>query len=188
MGRFNIVPQDAFNSLELEAGILLSNFNPRTPNIQDYEIICATTGGVNVSCVPIYADQCEDIEYCVNIKEFQKLIGWECKLTTTCIRFTVDTIERALSAYTLSSPTGYKIITPRATLNLSDYKTAIWWVGDRADGGLVAVELRNALSMSGAVIQTAKKSKGRMTFEFKGFSPLASPTDAPIRFYIADPK
>ena len=38
----------------------------------------------------------------------------------------------------------------------------IWWVGDRSDGGLVAICLRNALSTGGFSLQTTKNGKGQI--------------------------
>jgi hypothetical protein len=45
MGRFAVIPQDTFNGLQLDAGVLLKNFDPSNPSAPaDADIICATTG------------------------------------------------------------------------------------------------------------------------------------------------
>ena len=56
MGRFTKIPQETFNELEVDAGVLLNAFDPATPTITDAAIICATTGGINISCVPTFSD------------------------------------------------------------------------------------------------------------------------------------
>ena len=45
MGRFTVIPQDAFSGLQLDAGVLLKKFDPAKPSAPaDADIICATTG------------------------------------------------------------------------------------------------------------------------------------------------
>ena len=53
-GKFTKIPENTFNELQMDAGILLKRFDPANPTIQDADIVCATTGGVNPSCVPTY--------------------------------------------------------------------------------------------------------------------------------------
>ena len=57
MGNFTVIPQDTFEGMQLDAGVLLKRFDPEAPAAPaDEDIICATTGGINVSCVPTYSD------------------------------------------------------------------------------------------------------------------------------------
>ena len=62
MGRFTIIPQNTFDELQLDAGILLRTFNPASPDVQDEDIICATTGGITPACVPSFSDFGEDVD------------------------------------------------------------------------------------------------------------------------------
>lgn len=62
MGAYTVIPQSTFNDLQLDAGILLKTFDPASPTVTDANIICATTGGVNPSCVPTYSDLGEDVD------------------------------------------------------------------------------------------------------------------------------
>ena len=55
--KFNKVNPEIFNQLQVEAGILLSSFDPAsTAAIDDDDIICATSGGIKADCVPSYTD------------------------------------------------------------------------------------------------------------------------------------
>ena len=55
MGMFTTIPQDTFETLQIEAGVVLSSFNPSSPAAPASEdIICATTGGITASCVAQY--------------------------------------------------------------------------------------------------------------------------------------
>lgn len=63
MGRFTVIPEDTFEALQLDAGVLLTNFDPSDPQAPDDEdIICATTGGINATCVPTFSDMGEDVD------------------------------------------------------------------------------------------------------------------------------
>ena len=63
MGKFTVIPQDTFEGLQLDAGVLLKTFDPETGAApKDEDIICATTGGINPSCVPTYSDFAEDVD------------------------------------------------------------------------------------------------------------------------------
>ena len=77
--KFNKVNPEIFNQLQVEAGILLSSFDPAsTAAIDDDDIICATSGGIKADCVPSYTDFGEDIDNVPNnTKELKRLDGYE---------------------------------------------------------------------------------------------------------------
>ena len=184
MGRFTVIPQDTFTALQLDAGVLLKTFNPSTAAApSDEDIICATTGGIEVSCVPTYSDFGEDVDNCPNnMKELKHLDGWECKMSTTSLGTSPELIKLALGAADIS---GNKI-TPRRDLEQADFSD-LWWVGDRADGGMVAVKLMNALSTGGFTLQTSKNGKGQISIEITGHVSMSAQSVVPMEFYSADP-
>ena len=184
MGKFTVIPQDTFTALQLDAGVLLKTFNPSTAAApSDEDIICATTGGISVSCVPTYSDFGEDVDNCPNnMKELKHLDGWDCKMSTTSLGTSPELIKLALGAADVS---GNKI-TPRRDLEQTDFSD-LWWVGDRADGGMVAVKLMNALSTGGFTLQTSKNGKGQISIEIMGHVSLNAQSVVPMEFYSADP-
>lgn len=183
MGRFTRIPENTFNGLQLDAGILLKNFNPENPAVQDADIICATTGGINPQCIPTYSDMGEDVDNCpANMLELKKLDGWDCKISTTALGNDPETIRLALGA---ADKAGKRVV-PRRELKQSDF-TDLWWVGDRADGGFVAIRLMNALSTGGFSLQTTKNGKGQISLELTGHVSIASQNVVPMQFYSADP-
>lgn len=183
MGTFTRIPEDTFSGLQLDAGILLKNFNPASPSVADADIICATTGGINPQCIPSYSDMGEDIDNCpVNMMEFKKLEGWDCKISTTALGNDPDTIRLALGA---ADKAGNRVV-PRRDLKQSDFSD-LWWVGDRADGGFVAIRLMNALSTGGFTLQTSKNGKGTITLELTGHVSVSAQNKVPMEFYSADP-
>lgn len=185
MGRFTKIPQDAFSALQLDAGMLLKTFNPASPNVQDADIICATTGGVNPSCVPTYSDFGEDVDNCPNnLKEFKHLDGWDCSIATTGLGTSPALIKMALGCADIDGVDTTKIV-PRASLSQSDF-TDIWWVGDKANGGFVAIKLKNALSTGGFSLQTTKNGKGTVALTITGHVSINAQDEVPMEFYSSD--
>lgn len=62
MGTFTKIPENTFNDLQLDAGVLLNTFNPTSSAVTDADIITATTGGVQISISPTYSDFGEDVD------------------------------------------------------------------------------------------------------------------------------
>ena len=181
MGMFTVIPEDTFNALQLDAGVLLKTFNPTTPAVTDANIICATTGGIQASCVPTYSDLGEDVDNCpVNMKELKHLDSWECKISTTSLGTSAELIRMALGAADVTAASG--MIVPRKDLEQTDFSD-LWWVGDKADGGFVAVQLKNALSTGGFSLQTTKNGKGQISIELTGHVSINAQTVMPMVFY-----
>lgn len=184
--KFTVIPQNTFDGMQLDAGVLLKRFNPANPvPPADNDIYFATTGGINPSCVPTYSDLGEDVDNCPNnLKELKHLDGWDCSLGCTSLGTTPEAIRLALGAADINAETG--AITPRKDLEQSDFAD-VWWVGDRADGGAVAIQLKNALSTSGFSLQTTKNGKGTISLELTGHVSMADQKTVPMVFYSMDP-
>ena len=186
MGKFTVIPQDTFSGLQLDAGVLLKKFTPSTPAAPANEdIICATTGGINATCVPTYSDLGEDVDNCpVNMKELKHLDSWECKLSFTSLGMSANAIKLALGAADIGDTSASKqdTIIPRRDLKQTDF-TDLWWVGDRADGGCVAIQIKNALSTGGFSLQTTKNGKGQLSVELTGHVSIDAQDTMPMVFY-----
>lgn len=186
MGRFTVIPENTFNSLQMDAGVLLKNFNPDSPTIDDADIICATTGGINPVCKPTFSDFFEDVDNAPNnMMEGKHLDGWECSISTTSLGTSPELIKLALGCADIDGTDTSKII-PRMDLKQTDF-TDIWWVGDRADGGFVAIQLKNALSTEGFSLQTSKNGKGQIALTIMGHVSIQNQKEVPMVFYSADP-
>ena len=186
MGIATKIPQNAFEGLQLDAGVLLNAFDPDSPEIPDSAIICATTGGINVVCEPTYSDFGEDVDNVPNnMMEFKHLDGWNCTMSTTSLGTSVESIRLALGAADITAATS--MIVPRRDLKQTDFSD-IWWVGDRADGGLVCVKLLNALSTGGFNLQTSKNGKGQIELELTGHVSIEAQDTMPMEFYSLDPE
>lgn len=184
MGNYTVVSNDAFDELQLNAGVLLSSFDPANPTVpESADIICTTTGGINVTCVPTYSDFGEDVDNVPNnMMEFKHLDGWDCAMAFSNIKFNQSNLALALGA---ADKTGTSKVVPRRDLESSDFAD-IWWVGDKADGGAVAVKLINALSTGGINIQTTKNGKGTMAMTITGHVSIDAQNTMPMEFYVLD--
>lgn len=179
---FSIITEEAFNELQVEAGVLLRTFNPASPTTpSSSDIITATTGGITASCTPTFDDFFADVDNAPdNVMEGKRITGWNCKISTTAIGTSADFIKMSLGAADVTVASGK--IQPRRQLGTSDFQD-IWWVGDRADGGLVAIQLKKALSTGGFSLKTTKNGKGQLAIELTGHTTLATQNDVPMTFY-----
>lgn len=186
MGIFTRIASDAFDALQTDAGVLLTEFDPLNPYVtpSDAQIVATTTGGINPTCTPTYSDFGADVDNVPNnMKEFKHLDGWDCSMGFTSIKFNAANTVWALGAAdqtTLSN--GVKKIVPRRNLAQGDFKD-LWWVGDKADGGAYAVRLLNALSTGGLTIQTTKNGKGTMQQTITGHVSIYEQDKMPMEFY-----
>lgn len=187
MGKFTVIPQDTFESLQLDAGVLLKTFDPKNVTApDDAVIICATTGGITVSCVPTYSDMGEDVDNCPNnMKELKHLDGWDCKMSFTSLGTSTSGIKLALGVADIGTE-NTSMIVPRKDLSQSDFSD-IWWAGDRADGGVVAIQLKNALSTGGFSLKTTKNGKGQISCELTGHVSMSAQSVMPMVFYSINP-
>ena len=187
MGRFTVIPQSTFEEMQLDAGVLLNTFDPSSPTApQDEDIICATTGGISASCVPTFSDLGEDVDNCpVNMKELKHLDSWECTLGFTSLGVSPSNIKLALGVADIDGTDSTNVI-PRRDLKQTDF-TDLWWVGDRADGGFVAIQLKNALSTDGFALTTTKAGKGQVAVKLTGHVSIDAQDVVPMVFYSAEP-
>ena len=187
--KFTKIPSDAFQKLQINAGILTTDFTPATGTIGEAGQIGATTGGVNFTATPTYSDFGGDIDNCPkNMKELKKLDSWEVKMTGTFVNADTAIAKRLCGAADIGTTDATKV-TPRNDLKDADFDD-IWLVGDYSDkngetnGGFIAIKLLNALSTGGFQLKTADKSKGQFAFEFTGHYSMSAQDIVPFEIYI----
>lgn len=179
MGKFTKIPESTFKELQVDAGILLKSFDPATGEFKMEDIICATTGGIAPSCVATYSDYGEDVDNCpTNMLELKRIDNWECTLGFTSLGTSPELLRLALGAATVN---GNKV-TPKTLLEQTDFQD-VWWVGDKADGGFVAVRLIRALSTGGLSLQTTKAGKGQISVTLTGHYSINEQDVVPMEFY-----
>jgi hypothetical protein len=190
MAKYTKIPTTTFQQIQINAGVLLSEFTPATPTVTDDKILGATTGGVNFTATPSFLDYGEDIDNCPkNTKELKKITGWTVTASGTLVTINADAAKRLLGAATVTSGK----ITPDADLDptatTGDFGD-IWIVGDYSDkngatnGGYVACHILNALSTGGFSLVTADQEKAQFAFEFTGHVSISAQDTVPFELYI----
>ena len=184
--KYTKIPETTFQNLQLNAGVLLSSFNPSTATVADESIIGATTGGVNFTATPTFSDYGEDVDNCPkNMKELKKLDSWDINMSGTYVTVDANAVKALVGAADVS---GNKI-TPRNDLELTDF-TDIWWVGDYSDkngetnGGFVAIHMMNALSTGGFAIKSSDNGKGNFAFTYTAHYSMSAQGTVPFEVYV----
>lgn len=184
--KYTKIPETTFQNLQLNAGVLLSAFNPESATVANESIIGATTGGVNFTATPTFSDYGEDIDNCPkNMKELKKLDAWEISLSGTYVTVDANAVKSLVGAADVS---GNKI-TPRNDLKLTDF-TDVWWVGDYSDqngetnGGFVAIHMMNALSTGGFAIKSSDNGKGNFAFTYTAHYSIDAQDTVPFEVYV----
>ena len=184
--KYTKIPETTFKNLQLNAGVLLSAFNPESATVANESIIGATTGGVNFTATPTFSDYGEDIDNCPkNMKELKKLDAWEINMSGTYITVDANAVKTLVGAADVS---GNKI-TPRNDLKLTDF-TDVWWVGDYSDqngetnGGYVAIHMMNTLSTGGFAIKSSDNGKGNFAFTYTAHYSMSAQDTVPFEVYV----
>lgn len=184
--KYTKIPETTFKNLQLNAGVLLSAFNPESATVANESIIGATTGGVNFTATPTFSDYGEDIDNCPkNMMELKKLDSWEISLSGTYVTVDANAVKALVGAADVS---GNKI-TPRNDLKITDF-TDVWWVGDYSDqngetnGGFVAIHMMNALSTGGFAIQSSDNGKGNFAFTYTAHYSMSAQGTVPFEVYV----
>lgn len=187
--KFTKIPSDAFQKLQINAGILTTDFTPATGTIGEAGQIGATTGGINFTATPTYTDFGEDIDNCPkNMKELKRLESWEVKIAGTFVNASTAIAKSLCGAADIDTTDATKI-TPRNDIKDADFDD-IWLVGDYSDkngdtnGGFIAIHMLNALSTGGFQMQTADKAKGQFAFEYTAHYSMSAQDTVPFEIYI----
>ena len=187
--KFTKLPENTFEELQLNAGILLSTFTPSSATVEDSNILGATSGGVSFSDTPTYKDFGDDIDNCPkNTKELKRIESRDIKISGTFLTVNTTRAKSLIAAADIDSMDATKITT-RDTLTAADFSD-IWWVGDYSDkngatnGGYIAIHLKNALSTGGFSIKSGDKAKGQFAFEYTAHYSISNTDAVPYEIYI----
>ena len=190
MATFTRIPTDTFKKLQMNAGILCSNFTPADGTVDETDLLGATSGGIAFSTAPEFTDFGEDIDNCPkNTMELKRLDSMEVTMSGSFV--TVDTKNAKLLAgiADIDKSDATKIV-PRRDINIDTDFTDIWFVGDYSDvntgdtAGYLAIHLMNALSTGGFSMQTSDKGKGMFEFTFMGHFSMAAQDKVPYEIYV----
>ena len=188
--KYTKIPETTFKNLQLNAGVLLSDFNPETATVANESIIGATTGGVNFTATPTFSDYGEDIDNCPkNTKELKKLKHWGVTLSGTFVTMDTKVARSMAGAADIDSSDLTKVV-PRNDVDVEKDFSDIWFVGDYSDentgesAGFIAIRVIDALSTGGFKMQSTDKGKGNFEFEYTGHYSMANQDRVPYEVYV----
>ena len=184
--KYTKMPTDAFEKLQLNAGILVDSFVPGTGVIGN--LLGATSGGIQFNSNPTYEDFGEDVDNCPpNMKELKKLTGFDPQMSGTFLTCTPAVLQSLVGAADIDVSDSTHVI-PRQVIERTDFKD-LWWIGDYSDvntgdnAGFLAIHLMNALNQGGFQIQSGKNAKGQMAFEYHGHYSMSAQERVPFEIY-----
>ena len=183
------VASDAFEKMQLNAGIVVDGFTPATGVIGN--ILGATKGGLSFDANPSYEDFGEDVDNVpANTRQLKRLLGYDPVLSGTFV-----TVTAALAAKLAGAAAAENAhVVPAAELTSAHFAD-VWVIGDysahnegtgsgQSYAGFAAVHIKNALNTKGFSWQSAKNGKGEFPFEFHGHYDITDIDDAPWEIYV----
>lgn len=191
--QYTRIPVDTFKKIQMNAGVLARNFDPATGEVQEKDLVGATTGGVNFSATADFTDFGEDIDNCPdNMKELKKKGYTTAKCSGNFVTVDPAAGKSLVGGADIDSKDATHII-PRNDLADEDFED-LWLVGDYSEinesndagdsAGFIAIHMMNALSTGGFQIQTAKNGKGQFAFEFTAHYSMEAQNTVPYELYI----
>jgi hypothetical protein len=190
--KYTKIPSTTFQKLVMNAGVILTEFDPTTGTVVDTDILGATSGGSTFAATPEFIDFGEDIDNCPkNMMELKNLDKWDVTLSGTLITADADVIQMLISAADVS---GNKI-TPRRTVKLDDFKD-LWLVADYSEvhedegqttkAGFIAIKILNVLNTGGFQLVTQDNGKAQFAFTFTGHVSMDAQDVVPFEVYVVD--
>ena len=187
--KFTQIPTSTFEELQLNAGVLLADFNPADGTVTNEDILGATSGGVAFADTPSFRDDGEDIDNCPKgTKELMRIDSREITLSGTYITMNTERAKSLIAAADIDASDLTHII-PRSDHAQTAFKD-IWWVGDYSDkngnsnGGFIAIHLMNALSTGGFSLQSGDKAKGQFAFSYSAHYSINDVQKVPYEMFI----
>ena len=186
--QYTKVAPDAFQKLQMNAGIIVKSFVPATGVIGD--IIAATTGGISFASNPTFSDFGEDVDNVPpNTWQLKRIDSFDPAISGTAVTLSPALAKSLVGAATIDAKDATHII-PNYELTETDFDD-IWFVGDYSDknngettAGFIAIHIMNALNTTGFQLQTTKNGKGQFAFEFHGHYDLDNIETVPFEIFV----
>lgn len=177
------LPEDVFDTIQRNAGVLMSEFDVDAWTVNRANIIGATSGGISFRDELAFTDMGEDIDNCpTNMMELKEIDNRTVRCSGTYVSVRKEEIKNLVAAANLEDSK----ITPRNSMNLSDYRK-IWFVCDYGKDGAIAIEMENVLNTAGFSLQTTNKGKGQFAFDYMAHYSMEDPDHVPYAIHIKEP-
>ena len=193
------IRKETFENLQLNAGIFLVGFDYseiadstafraaiKTAITGKTKILGATRGGGTFTVTrEIRTPEVDGMRYGFVGSNF--VDSADAYLSTTLIEVTPDSIKRTLGNAEVTTSGKKTTIKMHTAIQDEDYLENLVWVGDIADGRLVAITLFNALNTADFTLTFTDKGEGTLAAEFHAHQSDVSDYDnAPFEIVYFD--
>ena len=146
-------------NIQLGAGAILKTKYVKGTTLSAENVLSATNGGITVAIVPEFFTPTIDGNF-DNVKGTGKTITiYTATLSFTAVEADAEVLAKALGCADISG----NIITGRHKIKASDYSD-IYAIGEKGDGSIVQVTLKNAMNTNGLNLTTANNGNGGIAF------------------------
>lgn len=198
-GMTSPIRSDAFNNLQLNAGVFLVNYD--YSSITDStalktaiasalstpaNILGVTRGGGSFTVTrETRTPEVDGMRYPFKGADFVDSV--DAYLSGTLLEVVPNNFKLLLGTGDVATSGKKTTITMHTAVQSTDYITHLCWVGDLADGRAVLIELDNAFNTADFSLTFTDKGEGTMTFEFHARQASVSDYDnAPFRVVFFD--
>lgn len=183
---FKQIPLDTFETLQLNAGIFLTKFDPKTGEFDKADIKGATSGGAKFSAKFETVDLGEGIDNCPkNTKKLMKLTKWDITMSGTYKTLSKTNVVEGLGAAGIDPDDDTHIVLKTA-LSEEDFYD-VWWVGDYGkEGGYIAIHLYDVLNTNGFDLQSTDEGNGSFAFVYTCHYAQEEVEKVPCDIYIVE--
>ena len=198
-GMTSPIRAEAFNNLQLNAGVFLVNFDYssitnstalktaiNTALSTPANILGVTRGGGSFTVTrETRTPEVDGMRYPFKGADFVDSV--DAYLSGTLLEISKENFKALLGTGDATTSGKKTTITMHTAVLSSDYINHLCWVGDISDGRAVLIELDNAFNTSDFSLTFTDKGEGTMTFEFHARQASVSDYDnAPFRVVIFD--
>ena len=186
--KYTQIPTNTFETLQMNAGILVKEFDPATGDIDG--LLGATTGGIQFTDSMEFVDLGGDVDNCPkNMLELKMLQSHDVKISGTFVTIDATSAHSLAAAADVDAEDETHLI-PRNDLDVKKDFQDIWFIGDYSnvnDGsnaGFLAIHLMNALNTGGFQVKTTDRGKGNFAFEYTGHYSMDAQDTVPYEIYL----
>lgn len=197
MSEYMKVPDDTFDTIQMDTGIITDDFDPETGEIGNI-LGAIDSGGFNFKSNPTYVDFGEDVgNIPANTWQMLRIQAFDATASGTYANVTnaiIKSLEAGSDYGVAENVTDDHHIVPAHALEAGDF-TDIYIVGNYsrhntgtgstgAYAGFICVHLMHALNRTGVQWQTTKAGKGKFAFEYHAHYDMTSPDEPPFEYFI----
>ena len=198
-GMTSPIRSDAFNNLQLNAGVFLVNYDYSsitdstalktaiaTAISTPANILGVTRGGGSFTVTrETRTPEVDGMRYPFKGADFVDSV--DAYLSGTLLEVVPNNFKLLLGTGDVATSGKKTTITMHTAVQSTDYITHLCWVGDLADGRAVLIELDNAFNTADFSLTFTDKGEGTMTFEFHARqASVADYDNAPFRVVFFD--